>query len=319
MKISKRPLSLLLPTSMLLATSSLSTTTTTVLAADPTTADCLSASESSLKLRGEHKLRDARNHALVCAAANCPADVRNECLRRVEQVNAAMPTIVFEAKDGAGNDLVAVRVSMDGENLADRLEGSAISLDPGEHTFRFEMEGKPPVEKKLVIHEGEKDRHERVVVDGGTASAAAPVATPAPVSSASAPAAASPTSAAATPASWSSQKTIAIVVGGAGVVGLVVGGIFGSIASSKWSDAKSECSGSSCPQYQQALSDHDAASSAATVSTVSFIVGGLAVAGGAVLWFTAPSGSTPSASSAGLHLAPQIGPGLAGLSFGGGF
>jgi hypothetical protein len=293
-------------------------------AADPTTADCLSASESSLRLRGQHKLRNARNQLLVCAAANCPADVRTECLRRVEQVNLAIPTLVFEAKDEAGNDLSAVRVTMDGESIADRLEGSAISLDPGEHTFHFEVEGRPAVDKKLVIHEGEKERHERIVLPaarGAGAAAPAAIAPPAPASPATPPAA---TPADATPSSWSTQKTLAVVAGGVGVAGLVVGGIFGSIASSKWGDAKNECWGGSCPQYQQAVNDQSSASSAATVSTIAFIVGGVAVAGGAVLWFTAPSGSSPSsgdggAATATLRLVPQIGPGVAGVSLGGGF
>src|SRR5579863_741315 len=111
-------------------------------AADPTTADCLSASEASLKLRGEHRLREARGQLLVCAAASCPEDVRNECVRRIDPVNAAIPTIIFEAKDAAGNDMTAVRVTMDGQPIADRLEGSAISIDPGTHTFRFEAAGR---------------------------------------------------------------------------------------------------------------------------------------------------------------------------------
>jgi hypothetical protein len=99
-------------------------------AADPTMADCLTASETSIKLRGGHHLRDARQQLLVCAALTCPAEVRSECERRVVAVNAAIPTLVFEAKDAAGNDLSAVTVTMDAKPLVDRLEGTAISLDP---------------------------------------------------------------------------------------------------------------------------------------------------------------------------------------------
>jgi hypothetical protein len=55
----------------------------TARAADPTTADCLAASESALKSGNEHKLRAERSQLLVCAAASCPADLRKECASRV--------------------------------------------------------------------------------------------------------------------------------------------------------------------------------------------------------------------------------------------
>jgi hypothetical protein len=97
---------------------------------DPTTADCLGANEAALKSGNEHHLRAERGHLLVCASASCPADVRSECLRRVDEINAAIPTVIFEAKDGAGGDLSAVRVTMDGEVLAERLEGTALSINP---------------------------------------------------------------------------------------------------------------------------------------------------------------------------------------------
>src|SRR5580704_10844756 len=77
-------------------------------AADPTVPECLTASEASLKLRSEHKLRQARAQVLVCAASTCPAEVREDCTRRMDQLIAAAPTIVFEAKDGAGRELAAV-------------------------------------------------------------------------------------------------------------------------------------------------------------------------------------------------------------------
>ena len=146
-------------------------------AADPTTADCLSASENSLTLGSEHQLRAARAQLLVCAAASCPADVRKECTSRVADVNAAMPTIIFEARDAAGNDVSAVRVTMDGQRLAARLEGAPFSIDPGEHAFSFEMDGQPVVQKTFVIHESEKDRREVVVLGAPVAPATAAVTT----------------------------------------------------------------------------------------------------------------------------------------------
>src|SRR5580658_1231325 len=121
-------------------------------ASDPTTADCLSASEASLKLRGEHKLREARGQLLVCASASCPADVRNECVRRVDPVNAAIPTIIFEAKDAAGNDMSAVTITMHGHPL--RQSG-------GESDLARRRDAHVPVRGGGDAADGEDPRHLR--------------------------------------------------------------------------------------------------------------------------------------------------------------
>ncbi len=130
----------------------------------PTTAGCLAAAESSLALRSQHKLRDARAQLLICSAPSCPTDVRAECIRRVAEINTALPSVVFEAKDGDGNDLVEVTVTMDGQPLADRLDGPALVVDPGVHSFVFEASGQPAVRKQFVIREGDKDRRERITL-----------------------------------------------------------------------------------------------------------------------------------------------------------
>ncbi len=150
----------------------------------PTTADCLSANEHSIQLRADHKLLYARAQLLICAAASCPSDVRNACTRRVMDVNTAIPTIVFDAKDAAGNDLTVVRVSMDGHPLLQKLEGIAISLDPGEHKFSFETAGQPPVEKSIVLQEAEKARHVTVTFGAQPGPTPPPEATAAPAPSA---------------------------------------------------------------------------------------------------------------------------------------
>jgi len=245
-------------------------------AADPTTADCLSATESSLTLRNQHKLRDARAQLLICSAATCPADIRSECVRRVAEVNAAIPTVVFEMKDAAGNDLTGVRVDIDGSVLAEHLEGTALSIDPGEHTFTFARAGDPPVQKVFVIREGEKDRRERVVL-GPVAIAAAPAAVPAVVAQA-------PVAPAPAPSYWTGRRIGAVVLAAAGVAGIGVGAGFGLAAMSRHDDAEKVCPHACADQHGVDL--WNSARSAGTISTVAFIAGGVALAGGAVLWLT---------------------------------
>jgi hypothetical protein len=113
---------------------------------------------------------------------------------------------------------------------------------------------------------------------------------------------------------WSTQKTLALVAGGVGVAGIAVGSVFGLMAHSSWSSSQSECSTSNCPNRPQAVTDHDSATTSATISTVAFIAGAAALAGGAVLWFTAPRTESPPAATTGrVRVAPGVGPSSAGV------
>jgi len=258
-------------------------------AADPTVQECLAVTETSLKLRTDHHLRQARAQLAVCSSATCPRSVREECTHRIVEVNAALPTVVFAVKTQAGEELAAVRVTMDGELVADKLDGTALSLDPGSHEFRFEVAGKPAVTVTLILHEGEKNRRESIVVG-----APEPMPPPAPVVP---PAAASASVAVAPPAEGAgrTRRIAGIALGSAGLGGVVVGGIFGALTFSAWSAANSACSSHrNCSA--QALSDGSNASTYGTVSDIGFIAGGILLAGGVTLFLTAPKDARPAAA-----------------------
>ena len=93
----------------------------------------------------------------------------------------------------------------------------------------------------------------------------------------------------------SSQRTIAIVTGAVGLAGVLVGGVAGVVALSKRSTGERECPKDlysfRCPT-EEGTSAWNTASTAGNVSTVSFLAGGVFLAGAAVLWFTAPSSRT---------------------------
>ncbi len=260
--------------------------------------ECIAASEGAQRLQQAGKLRDARAQFLLCAAASCPGPVRSDCTARAEEIDRAMPTVVLEAKDGRGNDLTAVAVRVDGTPLVDHLDGRPVPLDPGQHAFTFEAAGQPPVEQSVVVVQGEKDRH--VTVTLGSAPPAAPVPA-APVA---------PAPAGAEGGGWSGQKTIAVLVAGLGLGGAVVGTIFGLTAASNWSQAQSDCK-TACGPGSSAQSELSSTHSAASVSNVAFVVAGLGLVGGGVLFFTAPGGAvTVSAGAA---------PGGGGVRVGGAF
>jgi len=259
-------------------------------AADPTTADCLTANDRSIALRNSHKLLTARTQLLVCAGASCPADVRKECIRRIDQVNASMPTVVFEVKDGSGNDLTAVKIKMDGELVVERLEGTAISIDPGAHAFTFEVVGQALVTRQLVIHEGQKDRREVIQIGTPALQPSAP-----PAQTLIAPASAPPVSTPPpepTTEGLGTQKVLGLAVASIGVVGIAVGSVFGLQAMSKHNDATNACPNACADAAGVKLWDD--ARSSGNISTIAFAVGGLGLLGGGVLWFTAKSGSASS-------------------------
>jgi hypothetical protein len=295
-------------------------------AADPTTADCLAANEKSIALRKQHALRAARAELLICAAANCPEDIRNECARRVDQVNAQMPTIVFDAKDPHGNDLSAVAVSMDGQDLVGRLEGTALSIDPGEHVFVFSTQGAPSVEKRWIIREGEKGRRERIVLGDPPLPAAgpAPLPAPVPVTEPIAPAPVSQPVAAvdsAPPArsSHATQRTIGLIVGAVGI-GSLGFALFERIqAGSKYSDSERAAQSLDIDVSRTTRSKYDDAKSAQTLSIVFAAVGVAALGTGLYLFLSGLDSEPAQASASRSRLVPSVGPSGAAVSYVGAF
>ncbi len=256
-----------------------------------TKAACIEANTKGQDLRRDSHLLAARQEFLACADAACPTLVRDDCAHRLDELDAAQPTIVFEIVDRAGKDLAAVAVRVDGSPGAANVPGAAMRVDPGSHVFSFEAPGLPPVKKEFVLREGERQRLERVIVSGPPAAPDSPGAPPPDARKPSAP--------------W---RTVGLVVGGVGVATLVVGGVFGLEAIAKKNDAS--CPDNVCADQGHLTSLHDA-TSAANASTVLLIAGAALTAGGAALWLFAPR--APAAESGVLHVTPAIGLGSVAL------
>jgi hypothetical protein len=248
--------------------------------ADPTKEACLDANEKAQELRRSGAFHSARAQLAICGDAACSTLLRDDCAKRLADIATVQPSIVFFAKDGAGKDVDTVKVSADGAPLADKLTGAALEVDPGDHVFRFEGPGGVVTERWLVIQEGEKGRNETVVLQPSrTEVAAAP----------------SPTG--------SAQRTVAYVVGGVGVAGIVAGSIFGVVALSSKPEG---CNSMGLCPYKDA-SNISALKGEEAAADVSFFVGVLCFLSGGVLLATAPSGRET------VGVAPWIGPGSAGV------
>jgi serine/threonine-protein kinase len=262
-------------------------------AANPSAAVCVEANERAIASGNEHKLRKQLSELLVCADPKCPDDIRKECAARIDEVTRAIPSVIFDVKDAAGNDLSAVKVAMDGEALTERLDGTALKVDPGDHKFTFEAQGQPTVERQLRILESQKDLR---------VSVAPPPPTPPPPTQCAPGYEARPGFAECQPmpflqpqkagAPLGTHRMLAIVAGGLGVVGVGVGSVFGLMAISKKNDAQSVCP-NNC-STQQGVDKWGDAKSAAVVSDVFFAVGAVGLAAGVALWLTARTPSEPS-------------------------
>jgi len=257
----------------------------------PSIAECIAASNESLALKNQHRLHEARSRLLVCAADGCPADIRGECSLRVTDVNARIPTIVFEAHNASGSDQSAVRVTMDGHELTDRLDGRSLSIDPGEHSFTFEAAGLPVLSKVLVIHEGEKNRREPVILGIELPAAAGPtcVTAPAPLGVGRDPA--------------SARRTTGLVVGGVGLAAASVGVTLLVLGASLRQRGGQE--GAAWP----ALGRNDDAAGSSD-EAAGFVVGGAGVVGLAVATYLVLSRRLPSPGPSGgsPRLVPIVGP-----------
>jgi len=110
------------------------------------------------------------------------------------------------------------------------------------------------------------------------------------------------------------QRTVGLALGGVGVAGVVVGGVFGALALSRTQTADDNCTGPQKDRCNAAgVEAGNESASFGNISTLAFIAGGAFAVGGAVLYFTAPEHG-PSA-----RVVPLAAPGAVGLSFAGRF
>lgn len=217
---------------------------------------CASSAEAGQRARIEGKLRSARERFIDCSSEACPQVVRRDCARWLSEVEAELPTIVLRARDASGQDVADVRVFVDGVLFVSRLDGMSVPIDAGEHTFRFERAGAPPVSRKVIVHSGERARIVSIDLAPEPARASSPVGP--------------------------------IVLGSIGVASVATGVVFWVIGRSEHDDLASTCA----PEGLCATSDIDAARAKLIAGDIAVIAGALAIAGAVTWWLVAQPSST---------------------------
>lgn len=261
-------------------------------------AACLDAAAKAQRLRAAHKLVEAREQLRVCASAACPTAVQSDCANWLIDVEKALPSIVVTAKNGSGTDLVDVKVSVDGQLLVSKLDGAAVPMNAGPHTFHFEgADGR--VDQQVVVTEGDKNQRVAVVLG------AAPVSSRGGARSSGGSEPAPDTAVASRP--W---RTVGWVLGGVGFVGLGLGTAFGV---STLSGKSSHCSNNLCdPGTSNGIK------TSALISDVGWIAGGVLLASGAGLVLLSPSGGRDATTTA-FRLAPVLAASGGGVLMAGGW
>jgi hypothetical protein len=169
---------------------------------------CLTAPIDGQQQQRAGKLLEARASYLACSRKSCPKVIVQDCEHWLGEVNDALPSVIFAARDAEGHDLFDVRVSIDGSAPA-ALSALGVPLDPGEHRFTFHREGAPDVEQRSLLRAGEKNRQIVAVFGSSATPPPVPLATDRPVPV----------------AAW--------IVAGTGVAAFVFFGVFGALGVSE--------------------------------------------------------------------------------------
>lgn len=215
-------------------------------------------------------------------------------------------TIEVDAQTAALDGLVVKR---DGQALGSGAWGAASPVDPGTHAIEVTAPGKATWKGTVQVGANADSQTLKVpqLVDAPGQPASAPQASGAASTSS------------ASGDSGKTLRTTGLIVGGAGLVGLGVSGIFGLRASSLNSESNEDghCDGNNvCDSV--GLEKRDDAVSAATTATVALIAGGVLTAAGVTLYLVGHSkrGRTETAL---LQATPLPSPGGGGLLLHGSF
>jgi hypothetical protein len=219
------------------------------------------------------------------------ADVARDRAQALEAKLERLTIVVGPTVPRAG-----LQVLRDGTPVAAEELGLPVAVDPGDHAVVVSAPGHAP--QTLAAHVGPENPSAIVRIDhldepastppAGTAGTALPAPTPAQTTGRSALPELPPTPAV-PPDKGAARRTIGLGAGALGIVGLGIGATFGVLAKVKFDQSNSStCDAASDRCTPPGFPMRKDAESAATVSDVSFAVGGALLAAGVVLYLTAP-------------------------------
>lgn len=270
------------------------------------------------------------NDARTLARANGKEARAAEAERRAGLLEPKLSKLVVKvAPESQAEGLVVKR---NGKPLDAALFGAALPVDPGEHAIEASAPHRSTWISKVQVEAKAGITTVRVPVLGKEPSQAgasgtglaqtSPDSTPAGTSAAPGPRVTGASSALGPagdspeqPSGWSSQRTVAIGLGGVGIAGLALGTVFGvmTFGEVREIEEKGLCTADDPPRCDP-QDVYDDARAYANVSNVAFGVGGAALIAGVVLLATAPSGRAKKPAGRYITVEPAVGMEAAGFA-----
>lgn len=128
---------------------------------------CATSYEAAQRAMRASQLLEARRELTACLDDRCSAFLRSDCAKWLNEVERRTPSVVVVLRRPAGARVAQGAVVVDGSAWAAGLDGKAQDIDPGEHVFRVTLPGEPPIERRVLVHEGE--RLQQIVLEAAPA------------------------------------------------------------------------------------------------------------------------------------------------------
>jgi hypothetical protein len=224
------------------------------------------------------KLRAMVDKPIAAGAPSSWHQAQTDARAEVQQLDANIPTVLVLV-NGAGASAPVLTLDDTPAPV-----GRPVPVDPGDHRL-LARAGSREVARTIQVKEAARLEVTLDLQAQGSGASTSVERPSTPAAAASADRRGSPL-----------PGIVALAVGGAA---LGVGAVTGALALSRAGDAKDRCPDDQCPYADKSSieSDRSAAKDIATVSTVAFLVGGVAAATGVVLLVVRPGG--------GGHVAPR--------------
>jgi hypothetical protein len=240
----------------------------------------------------------------AAAAASQAHDKREHvALERAQGLEPKLPRLMIVVpSEAASQGLVVER---DGVALGPTQWGLPVPVDPGVHTLAANAPDHKPWTTTVQLPARAETLQVTIPVLDPTPTTAPVV----PLAPAAPPTAIGAPSSETRGASGATQRTLGLLIVGAGVIGAGIGTYFSLHAKSTYDDSNAggHCQGNQCDMIGK--QDRSDAFSQATVATVAIGAGAAAIVGGAVLYLTAPKagpatvGFAPGPRGGTLHIA----------------
>ncbi len=243
------------------------------------------------------------------AASAANASGRTEYLATAQRHADALAPTLARLTVTVAKPVEGLQVSRDGVRVERAEWGTPIPVDTGPHSLEAVAPGHKSWASGVdVPKDGLQVSVSVPALEALPGEPPAPVVVPPPPGPSLVPPPPAPALPERAEGGGSGQRILGLVVAGVGVVGLGVGAGFAVSAKSQYNTSLGNCeTGNPNVCNGTGVSQRNDARSAGNIASVAVSVGAAALAGGAVIWLTAPRAGQPPSSSARIGLAPTLG------------